>query len=76
MLSVAFAKNGEWLVSGSKDRTVAFWDPRATSDAAEPRMALQGHRNSVITVGLSPTTGQFATGSGDSRARMWTYDFG
>eukprot|EP00299_Pterocystis_sp_00344_P010448 c4670_g1_i1.p1 GENE.c4670_g1_i1~~c4670_g1_i1.p1 ORF type:complete len:654 (-),score=97.79 c4670_g1_i1:77-2038(-) len=73
VLSVAFCYKGDWLVSGSKDRTVAFWDPRFTAETIEPRIALQGHRNSVISVGVSPVSSYFATGSGDSRARLWSY---
>jgi len=38
---------------------------------------LQGHKNSVISVAPSPmqshTSGVFATGSGDMRARIWRY---
>jgi glucose repression regulatory protein TUP1 len=38
---------------------------------------LQGHKNSVISVAPcpvpTPTGGYFATGSGDMRARIWSY---
>jgi glucose repression regulatory protein TUP1 len=36
-------------------------------------MMLQGHKNSVISVAVSPAGGVFATGSGDFRARMWKF---
>eukprot|EP00026_Physarum_polycephalum_P003496 Phypoly_transcript_03508.p1 GENE.Phypoly_transcript_03508~~Phypoly_transcript_03508.p1 ORF type:complete len:676 (+),score=87.37 Phypoly_transcript_03508:125-2152(+) len=55
---------------GSKDRSVQFWDPRN----AVTHMMLQGHKNSVISVALSPAGGVFATGSGDYRARLWKYE--
>eukprot|EP00300_Choanocystis_sp_HF-7_P009571 c16505_g1_i1.p1 GENE.c16505_g1_i1~~c16505_g1_i1.p1 ORF type:complete len:528 (+),score=114.87 c16505_g1_i1:51-1634(+) len=71
VLSVAFTKDSDWLVSGSKDRTVAFWDPN--SQSSEPFVALQGHKNSVISVAMSPGGTDFATGSGDSQARLWSY---
>ncbi|KAF9991698.1 hypothetical protein BGZ79_004119, partial [Entomortierella chlamydospora] len=32
------------------------------------------HKNSVISVALSPTGTYFATGSGDTRARIWSYE--
>jgi len=71
VLSVAFSHDGKWLISGSKDRSVQFWDPRS----AVTHMMLQGHKNSVISVAVSPnpSSGTFATGSGDFRARMWKY---
>ncbi|KAG4096409.1 WD40 repeat-like protein [Neocallimastix lanati (nom. inval.)] len=66
----------EWVVSGSKDRTVTFWstnqgyngDPTAVT-----QFMLQGHNNSVISIALNPMGGMFATGSGDRKARIWRY---
>jgi len=69
VLSVALTPDGKWVLSGSKDRGVQFWDP-ATANA---QLMLQGHKNSVISVAPSPTGGLFATGSGDLRARIWSY---
>ncbi|CAG8621980.1 6850_t:CDS:10 [Cetraspora pellucida] len=74
VLSVAVSPDGRWVVSGSKDRGVQFWDPIN----AQTQFMLQGHKNSVISVALSPAlsgpTGKlFATGSGDCRARIWRY---
>jgi glucose repression regulatory protein TUP1 len=67
VLSVAFSNEGRWLISGSKDRSVQFWDPRSNV----LHLMLQGHKNSVISVALNPTKPMFATGSGDFRARIW-----
>ena len=39
---VAFAADGKWLASASKDGTVRLWDLTAPSPAARPRV-LQGH---------------------------------
>lgn len=69
VLSVALTPDNSWVLSGSKDRGVVFWDPRT----GIPHLHLQGHRNSVISVAPSPKAGLFATGSGDSRARIWRY---
>ncbi|KAF2750426.1 transcriptional repressor rco-1 [Sporormia fimetaria CBS 119925] len=69
VLSVALTPNGDWVLSGSKDRGVQFWDP--TTGVVQ--LMLQGHKNSVISVAPSPTGGIFATGSGDYRARIWRY---
>ncbi|OMH85653.1 General transcriptional corepressor tupA, partial [Zancudomyces culisetae] len=70
VLSVAYSPDGKWIVSGSKDRRVQFWDPRN----AQPHFMLQGHKNSVISVAMAPKAPLFATGSGDCRARIWSYD--
>ncbi|KAF2841509.1 WD40 repeat-like protein [Patellaria atrata CBS 101060] len=67
VLSVALTPNGQWVLSGSKDRGVQFWDP-ATGVA---QLMLQGHKNSVISVAPGPSGNLFATGSGDMRARIW-----
>jgi len=69
VLSVAVSPDGAWVVSGSKDRGVQFWDPRT----AQQQLMLQGHKNSVISIDLSPAGGLLATGSGDWQARVWSY---
>ncbi|KAI8583067.1 hypothetical protein K450DRAFT_224054 [Umbelopsis ramanniana AG] len=71
VLSVACTADGNWVVSGSKDRAVQFWDPRT----GNIQFVLKGHRNSVISVATSPAGRHlFATGSGDNRARIWSYE--
>lgn len=84
MLSVAFTPDGDWVLSGSKDRGVQFWNPQT----GDTQLMLQGHKNSgkalgatslqqlqliaaVISVAPSPQGELFATGSGDMRARIW-----
>jgi len=69
VLSVAISHDGQWVVSGSKDRGVQFWDKNGVA-----QLMLQGHKNSVISIDLSPTGGQLATGSGDWQARVWNYN--
>ncbi|CAO3693350.1 unnamed protein product [Rhizopus stolonifer] len=71
VLSVATTPDANWIVSGSKDRGVQFWDPRT----GQTQFMLQGHKNSVISVATSPGhKPMFATGSGDNRARIWSYE--
>ncbi|KAL8755844.1 MAG: hypothetical protein Q9199_003356 [Rusavskia elegans] len=69
VLSVALTPDGRWVLSGSKDRGVQFWDPRT----GDTQLMLQGHKNSVISVAPSPQGELFATGSGDKAARIWKY---
>jgi len=42
VLSVALTPDGNWVMSGSKDRGVQFWDP----NTGEAQLMLQGHKNS------------------------------
>ena len=42
VLSVAVSHDGQWVVSGSKDRGVQFWDAKS----AVVQCMLQGHKNS------------------------------
>jgi glucose repression regulatory protein TUP1 len=44
VLSVALSPDGKWVVSGSKDRGVQFWNPLD----GQPQFLLQGHQNSGI----------------------------
>ncbi|KAH7103268.1 WD40-repeat-containing domain protein [Auriculariales sp. MPI-PUGE-AT-0066] len=69
VLSVAVSREGQYIVSGSKDRGAQFWDART----AQVLLTLQCHKNSVISVDLSPTSNFLATGSGDAEARVWRY---
>lgn len=48
MLSVCLTPDGQWVMSGSKDRGVQFWDP-ITGNA---QMMLQGHKNSGESMSL------------------------
>jgi len=69
VLSVSISHDGRWVISGSKDRCVQFWDSRN----ATLQFMLQGHKNSVISLDVNPTGGMLVTGSGDSLARIWRY---
>ncbi|KAF9260002.1 WD40 repeat-like protein [Marasmius fiardii PR-910] len=66
VLSAAVSPGGEWVVSGSKDRTVQFSDLQQGT----VHCVINGHKNSVISVNLSPAGGMLATGSGDCQARI------
>lgn len=76
VLSVTTTSNDEYILSGSKDRGVLFWDTKS----GNPLLMLQGHKNSVISVAVSngqplgPQYQVFATGSGDCRARIWKFN--
>jgi glucose repression regulatory protein TUP1 len=50
VLSVAVSHDGQWVVSGSKDRGVQFWD----SHTATMQCMLQGHKNSGTNILMIP----------------------
>ncbi|KAJ7695047.1 WD40-repeat-containing domain protein [Mycena rosella] len=65
VLSVAVSHDAQWVVSGSKDRGVQFWDANGIVQCM-----LQGHKNSVISISLDPVGNLLASGSGDNLARI------
>ncbi|CAB4254781.1 similar to Saccharomyces cerevisiae YCR084C TUP1 General repressor of transcription [Maudiozyma barnettii] len=73
VLSVGTMDSDKYILSGSKDRGVIFWDMQTT----DPLLMLQGHNNSVISVSIANESvfpdkcKIFATGSGDCKARIW-----
>ncbi|KAG6889641.1 hypothetical protein C0995_015756 [Termitomyces sp. Mi166 len=70
VLSVSVSHDGCWVISGSKDRSVQFWDIHDGT----PQFVLRGHHNSVISVDMNPVRNMLATGSGDGTARIWVYE--
>jgi WD40 repeat protein len=65
--SVAFARDGKTLVSGSEDSTIKLWDP-VTGDQ---RLTLRGHEGRISTVAFSPDGTILATASWDGTIRLW-----
>jgi glucose repression regulatory protein TUP1 len=63
------ATDRRWILSGSKDRTIRFWDIHT----GECSLLLLGHRNTVIQMAASPFAKQFASVSGDRQLRIWSY---
>ena len=85
VLSVAVTSDSKWVVTGSKDRGIQFWNPVD----GQPQFTVEGHRNSgtfslklrpvsdtVISVAVSPLHEEklLAKASEDCRARIWSYE--
>ena len=64
--SAAVSHDGQWLVSGSDDKSVLFWDARN----AQAQFALHGHNSWVNSVDVSSTGDVFATGGEDGVTRI------
>ena len=64
---MAFARDGEALITGSGDKTARVWDVASRRCVA----TLEGHTDEVIAVAASPDGRTLATGSEDGTARLW-----
>jgi len=67
VLSVAFDRSGQRVVTGSTDRTVRVWDVRQGTEQA----CLRGHLDIVNSVAFSPDGRFIASGSADCTVRVW-----
>ncbi|MGE3778321.1 MAG: protein kinase, partial [Pirellulaceae bacterium] len=85
--SVAWAHQGAWFVTGSRDRTVRVWDAAsagaperdspaeaAVADAqvgVRPRLSYTGHQQAVLGVCISPDDQWVVSMGQDRTARVW-----
>ncbi|GAA6616073.1 hypothetical protein NUACC26_018720 [Scytonema sp. NUACC26] len=65
--SVAFSPDGQYIVSGSRDRKVRLWNTQG-NPILQP---LQGHENDVTSVAFSPDGQYIISGSSDGTVRLW-----
>ncbi|KAK9445692.1 WD40 repeat 2 [Metarhizium brunneum] len=69
-LSVCWAENGRWIISGSKDRSFLISD----SESAKVQATVYGHSNVVLSVTSMPAQCLFATAGSDlGRVMLWSY---
>ena len=64
--SASVSHAGQWVVSGSDDESVLFWDARK----AYAQFALHGHKSFVMSADVSSTGDIFATGDYDGVTRI------
>ncbi len=67
LTALAFAADGERLVTGGGDNLARVWD---AASGAESR-SFAGHTSPVLCAALSPDGRLLATGSADATARLW-----
>jgi WD40 repeat protein len=64
---VAFSPDGQYIVSGSEDKTVRLWNLQG-NPVGQP---FQGHDDAVLSVAFSPDGQYVVSGSEDKTVRLW-----
>jgi hypothetical protein len=65
--SVAWSPDGRYLLTGSRDRTLALWD----AATGERIRVLEGHEGGVTSVAFSPDGALAVSGSQDKSLALW-----
>ncbi|KAF1985692.1 WD40 repeat-like protein [Aulographum hederae CBS 113979] len=73
VFSTRFDPTGQFLASGSMDRTIMLWK---TSGACENYIQLQGHKGAVLDLHWSRDSRVLYTGSADMVAASWDVETG
>ena len=66
--SVAFSPDGQYLASGSLNKTVKLWHV----ESGECIRTMEGHSNYVLSVAFSPDGQYLASGSEDKTVKLWS----
>ena len=68
ILKISFSRDGQWIASGSEDRTALIY----RTETGKCEHVLRGHTHWVTGVAFSPDGRHLATSSHDESARVWT----
>jgi WD40 repeat protein len=68
--SVAFSADGQWLASGSWDKTIKIWNVETGQEV----QSLSGHDRPVYAVAYDAGGRWLASGSEDGTIKLWRLD--
>ena len=68
VMSVAFSPDGQWIVSGSSDKTIYVWSAMTGEVVRGP---ITGHTDLVYSMSFSPDGKQIVSGSHDKTICVW-----
>ncbi|KAG8680361.1 hypothetical protein FRC09_018303 [Ceratobasidium sp. 395] len=66
--TVSYSPDGDYIASGSNDKTVRIWDASTGQSVGRP---LKGHTSVVCSVSFSPDGKRLVSGSNDRAIRVW-----
>ncbi len=72
VLALAVDPHGQWLASGSGDKTIRLWDIQS----GQCRLVLEGHTGSVSALAVDPHGQWLASGAEDKTIRLWDIQSG
>jgi WD40 repeat protein len=72
VFSVKFSPNGQYLATGSADRTIKIWD----IETGQILQTLTGHLDRVLSVSYSPDGKLLVSGSSDETIKLWDLSTG
>ena len=67
--AVTFSPDGQWLLSSSKDGTVAIFN----ADSGKEKSNWKAHDEAVNSISFSSTMDQLATGGADAKVKLWSW---
>jgi WD40 repeat protein len=65
--SVAFSPDGNYVLTGSDDKTARLWE----AASGKQQLVFMGHQKRIRSVAFSPDGSKILTGSQDNTARLW-----
>jgi WD40 repeat protein len=68
--AIAFSRDGQFLVSGSEDKTIMVWN--FSAGAQQPDYVLKGHSGIVLSVAFSPDAKLVVSSSQQDPMRVWS----
>lgn len=64
---LAISSDGQYVLSGSWDKTLRLWEIQSGSTTRR----FVGHKNDVLSVAFSPDNRQIVSGSRDKTIKLW-----